>query len=550
MDWKPHSEAIDTHPRRNLITYYSRQFNLNPLVIQHLFNHGVDHQVAIEDFLFPSFSQFHDPYLFRDMKKAVYLIIKTIVNRELIIIFGDYDVDGMTSSAILYKGLKSVAANVEVRLPLREEGYGLSLHAIQNLPQETALIITVDNGSNAHEALSAAKQRGIKVIVTDHHDITDGEPDCMAFINPKMELENYPFKDLCGAGVALKLVQALLMAAKKPWEKLITEYIELAALGTIADLVSLTDENRTICYYGLQKMNVAPSFVFKHLFSILKIDEVDSTKISFQIAPIFNSCGRIDNPNKAVQLLISDEPSMDELHTMIHINTERKEMQREQYLRLKEIILQENLQQRRVIAIHGEFDKGIIGILAARVTEEFKKPSIIISADGIGSGRIVHGTSFSMINTLTRCSQFLIRYGGHKAAAGLKVSTEKSHLEAFFSALQVSAELEESSPPEAQYLAEMPFEAWDKNCINDFLTLEPYGLGNPKPIFISPLSKIQHIETFGKASEHLKLIINKKQIIAYGKAGLYDEIAEGLSKGLYTFGERQFHFNLQEISKI
>ncbi|NOU73451.1 single-stranded-DNA-specific exonuclease RecJ [Paenibacillus sp. LMG 31458] len=549
MKWMQVSEPLENHPRKDLLTYYSRQFNLNPLVILHLFNLGINSESKIENFLFPSFTQFNDPYLFRDMKKAIYFIAKAIVNHELIVIFGDYDVDGMTSSAILYKGLNSFKANVQVRLPLREEGYGLSAHTIHSLPQETALIITVDNGSNAHEALSIARQRGIKVIVTDHHEITDGEPDCVAFINPKMELENYPFKELCGAGVALKVVQALFMADKKPWEMLIKEYIELAALGTIADLVSLTDENRTIVYYGLQKMNVAPSCIFKHLFSLLKINEVDSTKISFQIAPIFNSCGRIGDPNKAVQLLIAKDPCMDELRAMIHINTERKEMQRNQYVDLKERILQENMQRGRIIAIHGEYHKGIVGILAARVTEEFKKPAIVISADGVGSARIVHGTNFSMINTLTRCSQYLIKYGGHKAAAGLKVSTERPQLEAFFSALHSSAELEESSSPKVHYLAEMPFEAWDKNGINDFQTLEPYGLGNPKPIFYSPLSKIQHIEIFGKALEHLKLIINKKEIIAYGKAGLYDELAEGLTKGLYTFGERQFHFNLQEISK-
>ncbi|MDR6553972.1 single-stranded-DNA-specific exonuclease RecJ [Paenibacillus qinlingensis] len=549
MNWKHLDLPIDVHPQKAKILYYSRKYNLHPLVMLNLFCNGYDDTSKIEAFLFPTMDQLHSPFLFKDMKKALKRIVKAIVNKELIMIFGDYDVDGITSTAIMYKALKRLGAEVQARLPLREEGYGLTSRSVQNFPYNTSLIITVDNGSNAHDALITAAQKGIDVIVTDHHEILDGEPQCFAFLNPKGEEETYPFKDLCGAGVALKVVQALFMILKdkNPLNNEIMEYIEYAALGTIADMVSLTDENRAICFKGLQKMNVAPCKVLKCFFSVLKIKDVSSTTIGFQIAPILNSCGRIDDPNKALEVFISEQPKHEDFKNMVNTDLLRKEMQKTQYSSLKETILQNNLNHGRIIAVHGQFHKGIAGILAARVTEEFKKPAIVIATDGTGSARSVHGTNFSMINTLTRCSRYLKRFGGHTAAAGLTISTESAHLKAFFLALQASAELEEDVEPVIRYLAEYPIEAWDKCIIDDFIALEPYGQGNPKPFFLASIKKVYQLETFGKASEHLKFTMDKKQIIGFGKANLLEEVASGHAEGLYTFGGRTLQFNLHEI---
>ncbi|KRF18645.1 single-stranded-DNA-specific exonuclease RecJ [Paenibacillus sp. Soil787] len=547
MNWRHQDIPLEAHPHKDLIHYYSRQYNIHPLVMYHLFCHGYDQPSKIEVFLFPSMGQLHNPFLFKDMSKALKRIVKAIVHKEEIMVFGDYDVDGITSSAIIYRALKKLGAEVQVRLPLREEGYGLTSKAVQNFPEKTSLIITVDNGSNAHDALRTAKHMGIDVIVTDHHEILEEDPDCFAFINPKGADETYPFKELCGAGVALKVVQAFFMVFKGPWAKQLMEFIEFAALGTIADMVSLTDENRAICYYGLQKMNVTPCEVLKCFFSVLQIKEIDSTTVGFQIAPILNSCGRIDDPNKALHAFISDEPRQEDFRNMVYIDLLRKDMQKIEYATLRETILYNRLQHGKIITIHGSFHKGIAGILAARVTEEFKKPAIVIANDGTGSARSVQGTNFSMINTLTRVSNYLQKFGGHKAAAGLTISTDSAHLKAFILALQSSAELEEANEPVTHFLAEYPIEGWDRSTINDFIALEPYGLGNPKPIFLASLSNAYQIASFGKASDHLKFSIDKKQVIAFGKSSSLEEIASGFAEGLYTFGGRKFQFNLLDI---
>lgn len=233
------------------------------------------------------------------MKKSDYRIIKAIQNKEKILIFGDYDVDGMTAAALLNTGLRFFGSNVTTQLRLRSEGYGLSATCIEKLPTDVSLIITVDNGSSAHSAMQAAKRRGIDVIVTDHHEVLGEHPTCHAFVNPKRKDSTYPYTDLCGAEVAFKVVQALHELAKLDWHKYMWDYIEFAAIATIADLMPLTGENRVITWLGLQKTNRSPHPILQKLFSLLRISKIDSTTIGFEIAFLFNACGRIDDPNLA-----------------------------------------------------------------------------------------------------------------------------------------------------------------------------------------------------------------------------------------------------------
>jgi single-stranded-DNA-specific exonuclease len=291
-----------TSKEKNIIQYYAKQLSLDPFIIQLLFLKGIKNFIDINRYLSCDPSYLIGPYYIRDMDMAVKRIFQAIERDELIGIFGDYDVDGMTSTSILYKGLKVLGANVEFLLPKRSDGYGLSVEAVNRFAaKDTALIVTVDNGSSAHEAVRRAKQIGMDVIVTDHHEILKGHPPSLAFINPMRSDERTPFKSLAGCGVSFKLVNALLRE-KGIWEKHIWDFVELAALGTVADMMPLTEENRVIVQLGIEKMNAGPSKPIKVLKRLLGIEHVNSQTISFSFAPILNSLGRLSDPNFAVRL--------------------------------------------------------------------------------------------------------------------------------------------------------------------------------------------------------------------------------------------------------
>lgn len=386
IQWISLESTLESHPLKTKIHFFSQQFLIDPILMHWLFHQGFDNEDKLNDLFFPSINQFHDPFLLNDMKKAVYRIVKAIRKKEKIMVFGDYDGDGITATAILVKALTYFEADVSFRLPLRSEGYGITTNAVQEIAAKNiSLIVTVDNGSSAHEAMKEARKRGIDVIVTDHHDILQEHPDCYAFINPKRFDNTYPFNDLCGAGVALKVVESLFNLSNRPWYKYAGPYLELATIGTIADLVSLRNENRVICHFGLKQLNLNPQPVLKKLFQLLKISHVDSSTIGFQIAPILNAIGRIDDPNLAVSLLLNPHTSMKDLKTLVEFNKQRKNLTNVQYQLVEKEIANNQLNKQNVIVVCGDFNKGIIGILASRISEKFKKPSIVISSCGTGS---------------------------------------------------------------------------------------------------------------------------------------------------------------------
>ncbi|MFS0558190.1 single-stranded-DNA-specific exonuclease RecJ [Brevibacillus sp. 179-C9.3 HS] len=515
MKWVLACPELDVPPLNNFIHYWAKQLDLHPLVIKHLFIHGINNEEKIFQFLYPSINELHDPFQLNDMKKAVIRIIKALQNKERILIFGDYDVDGITASSILHKGLRFFGAEVEVRLPLRSEGYGLSPQIIEQIPPAVSLVITVDNGSSAHPAMIAAKQRGLDVIVTDHHEIIGHFPDCHAFINPKRSDSTYPFSSLCGAGVALKLVQALLLAAQRAWDKHIWDYIELAALGTIADMMPLIDENRILCSLGLMKMNSCPHPSVRALFQQLNLSNVDSTVIGFQIAPIFNSCGRIGDPNEAVQLLINEKTDAAELSTFISRNQKRKDLTSLQFEMAEEQIMANRTLTQKVIAVHGDFHDGILGLLASRIAEKYQKPAVVISYSGVGSARSVQGTNYSIIDLLTRSSSFLKKFGGHQTAAGFSIQTDAKVIYEFLSSLSELTKDEPELESKKEYLSHVLFSDFPFGLLSDFFSLEPFGLGNPKPVFCSQPSPLNNIRNFGSDHRHLEIQANSRKGVGF-----------------------------------
>lgn len=493
--------------------YLSRTFNIDPFIMKILFSRGITSGNAVSKFLFPSISDFHDPFLLNDMKPAIQRTIQAIRNNETIVIFGDYDVDGITSTSIMKKALDFFKSNVHAELPLREHGYGITVSAIERLQSryQPSLIITVDNGSNAHEAMRYAKEQGIDVIVTDHHEILDYHPSCYAFINPKRSDNRYPFTELSGAGVAFKFVHALFSSSKYSWEKHIWDYVELACLGTIADMMQLVGENRIMASLGIQKLNVSPSPVFQELFHLLSITKVESETIGFSLAPIFNSVGRIDDPNIACSILCTDDTTETTLYHLIETNKKRKWLTFEQTKLAETIILQKQLFAKPIIVVAGDFHDGIIGIIAARITNKYKKPSIVISKNGKGSARSVG--QFSIINTIERCAEHLKSFGGHQGAAGLSISLNK--FDEFSKAIERSAQLESSPVVELFYDETIPFEKLPLFPLEELSLLEPFGMANPKPVFHCPNLYVEKVEIFGRYEKHAKIYAEKKEALLF-----------------------------------
>ncbi|AIQ20650.1 hypothetical protein H70357_31150 [Paenibacillus sp. FSL H7-0357] len=532
MQWKLHE---DTRFSTGLIQYYSRQFLLPTYLTKILLSRGITNEDLYYSYAYPSLADLHDPFLFKEMRTVVYRIYRAIMNGERISIFGDYDADGMTSSALLYRALCNLKGSVSVIVPTRAEGYGLSVETIEKIAIENpSLIITVDNGSNSHAALAAAAAKGIDVIVTDHHEITGELPKCYAFINPKRKDDTYPCTHLCGVGVAFKIIQALFAVRKDlDWYKHAWEYLELVALGTVADLMPLVGENRTLVKLGLYKMNNDPSEPFKKLFQLLRISNIDSSTLSFLIAPIFNSVGRIGNPNFAVKLLAEKISHEDAIIFMIDLNEKRKYLTDVQFRQVDETIQRLHLHSQDLIVVADKLHEGLIGILAAKITEKYQKPTIVFTDRGKGSARSVSNTSFSIVDAIQSCSQYLKTFGGHQAAAGL--SLELNQLPSFTAAIQIAARKQSIIQPSKMYHHELPIQRFDDELFEHHMMMEPFGIGNEKPLYSSSaIPSHYRVEPFGKNQVHASLHFHRKKALAFYKASSFPNAQSKAVEFLYS----------------
>ncbi len=474
--------------------------------MQFLYQQGIREIDEVFTFLSPTTSDFHDPFLLNDMKVAVDRIMEAIIKNEKIFIFGDYDSDGITSTALLYKCLQSLGADVSYKVPKRAEGYGLKTSSIHKLPDNISLIITVDNGTTCHKAMEEAKRKGIDVIVTDHHQVTGENPSCLAFINPKRTDNTYPFSGLSGAGVVFKLAHALHLAMNRDWKSHYQDYIELAAIGTISDLVPLKEENRTICKLALEKMNSVPSEVLKSLFTLLKVKKVSSNTISNQIAPLLNSQGKLGDPNQSVELLVSENVNAENVMRHIELNEKRKRMSDIQHAICEEVIKKNKSFEQPVITVYGNFQKGCIGSLASKISKKYRKPVIIVGENGAGSGRSVCSSKFSLLNTLNHCKEHLIKFGGHHCAVGFCIEPSDQNIQTFFATIQEAAKKEGSSFSFKWYFTEQSPVEFKRGIFEDLQLLEPFGKDFYQPVFLSPALHIKEVKMFGDNGEHAKLI--------------------------------------------
>jgi len=542
----------------------SRKFNVSKLIAQILISRGIEKETQIQKFLNPSIDDLYNPYDFKDMDLAVDRIIKAIENGEKITIYGDYDVDGITSSTVLVKFLKGQKANVNYYLPNRlTEGYGLNKNAIEQIKNDnTNLIVTVDCGISAYDEIEYAKSIGLDVIVTDHHECPERIPNCIAVIDAKREDNTYPFGSLAGVGVSFKLVQALCIKLNLPDEEYL-KYLDIVALGTVADIVPLIDENRIIVKYGLEKMRNTTNVGLKALITTSDFKAIDSSTISFGLAPRMNACGRMGKAEKATQMLLTDnyEEAFQIAQELQKMNKERQDIEKRIIDESLEIIKNEKLNNDKIIIVGKEnWHHGVIGIVASKITEEYYKPSILIcfeNDEGKGSGRSVDG--FDLHSALVACDKYLDKYGGHEMAIGLTI--KKENFEDFKKAINDYAKdrLPDESIPTIRYDADINGSIISKDTIEELKLLEPYGEANPMPIFNYKNVRVDSIRTLS-FDKHLKLNVKDNHKIfggiAFNLGNMKDSIKMGdkldllcrLEINTYN-GIESIQLNIKDIKK-
>ena len=495
----------------------SKKFNIDRLLATILVNRGICKEDEIRKFLEPTREDFHDPFLLPDMDIAVDTIIKAIEEKEKILIYGDYDVDGITSISVLQKFLEERGMNVANHIPNRlEEGYGLNKEAIKQIADDGyKLIITVDCGISGIEEIEYANSLGIRTIITDHHEPLDELPKAIAVVDAKRKDNKYPFNQLAGVGVVFKLIQAIGIKLGLN-EKEYLKYLDLVCVGTISDIVPLVDENRVIAKLGLKLVNVTRNLGLKYLLQATGYKQIDSNAISFGIAPRINACGRMGHETEALDIFLSND--IDEVKELTeklnNYNKTRQETEKKIVEEALELIEKNKENEKSAIVLGSSgWHHGVIGIVSSKITETYFKPSILVSFEnGLakGSGRSIPG--FDLHEALCKSSKYLEKYGGHSMAVGLSLKEE--NFEAFkneFEKIAKESKVEEILP--IIYIdGVVKQEDIKPEHIKELEKLEPFGEGNKMPLFAYKGLKINSIRALTEG-KHLKLTLKDDNII-------------------------------------
>ena len=522
------------------IEYIKEKFELNHLTAKILSNRNIlgkemDYN-DIRKFLNPTRNDFYDPFLLPDMEKAIDRIEEAITKNEKILIYGDYDADGITSTTLLTKFFKDIGINVENYIPNRlTEGYGLNNKAIDKIKEkETKLIITVDCGITSIKEIEYAKKLGIDVIITDHHEPSEEIPKAIAIIDAKRKNNKYPFNQLAGCGIAFKLTQALSIKRNLN-ENIYLKNLDIVAIGTISDLVPIVDENRVIVKLGLMLLKQTKNIGLKLLLKKSQIKEIDSTSISFGITPRINAAGRLGNQYDSLELFITEnyEKAENLAEKLNSYNLERQKIGNKIY---EEALLQLKDKENNCIILGKEnWNHGIIGIVSSKITEKFYKPSILVCFEGekaIGSGRSIEG--FDLYKAISSSKQYLSAFGGHTMACGL--SLLKKDFEKFKSSVEkYTNEKLDLSKQEQKIIIDYIIKDDDLEIdkIKELSILKPYGEQNPEPIIMYQNLEIIGIRTLSE-NKHIKLLLKNKDNVKIDVIGFnLGELAE-----IYKIGDK------------
>ncbi|WP_122639187.1 single-stranded-DNA-specific exonuclease RecJ [Romboutsia sp. Marseille-P6047] len=509
----------------------SEKIKISPEISQILKNRGIEDEKDSEIFMNPSLDYLRDPFLMKDMKKSVERIQKAIENKENIFIYGDYDVDGVSSTSILYLYFDSINYPVSYYIPNRlEEGYGINEEAIRKIHEQGCnLIISVDCGITSVKEVDIANELGIDVIITDHHECQSEIPNAFAVINPKQEDCHYPFDMLCGCGVAFKLIQAL--TPPDVFKESMYDYLEITTLATICDIVPLVDENRIIVKNGLKLMKEGKNLGLRELIKICGVDteKIGSSHIGFSIGPRINASGRLGYSYLGVQLFTtkSEYEANEIARTLEEKNNERQMIEAKMYHEAEEIIKSnERYENDKVLVIANEhWQHGIIGIVASKLTEKYYKPTILLTIeDGRASGSARSIKGFSIFDALMSCKDLLEKFGGHEQAAGL--SLDASNVDTLRDEVNKIADYNltfEDMIENIKVEFELEEDKVSLDLVDELHKLEPFGLSNPSPRFIMRNLVLDDIFTLGKNKQHLKLNVyneNTYECIGFNRAHL------------------------------
>ena len=518
---------------------------------------GINNYHSAKSFFRPKFNNLHDPFLMKDMKSATDRIIEAINNKEKILIYGDYDVDGVASTALLTNFLRQRNNNIFPYIPDREtEGYGVSVNGIKKaIKKQVSLIISIDCGIKALKEVEYAKKNNIDFIICDHHLPERKIPNAVAVLDPKRVDCKYPFKELCGCGVGFKLIQALSLEWDIDTRQLIN-YLDLVSLATVADQVPLYDENRIITYLGLEQINKKPRPGIKALLSDFKGDEISTSTLVFKLSPKVNAAGRMKHATLALELLMCEklEHTVNLSEQITSINIERRQEDKKTTEEALIQIKQEEEESFSSTLVHNDnWHPGIIGIVASRLIEKYYRPTIVLTKQGqyyIGSARSING--FDIYKALKKCSNFLEQFGGHKYAAGLKL--HESKLKLFRSEFEKVASKKISEKQKIKtliYDLEISLSDLNFKFFKIIEQMEPFGPNNLKPIFCSRnCVTTSQTRTVGNDNKHLQLFIKSKNKIykgiAFGRGDLLNKING--SKGfdiLYSVEKNTWNGNIE-----
>lgn len=556
----------------NIAEKYDKEFEsrfpeMSGVVLQLLWNRNLKTQEQIDVFLGPDYVRDqYDPFLFMDMKKTVERIFKAIKNKENIVVYGDYDADGVSSTAVMYATLKHLGAeNLSVYIPNRmKEGYGLNKGSVDYLIEKGVdLVVTVDCGISGAEEVGIFQANEIDVIITDHHMEPSELPDAYAIICPTLKRENYEFRELAGVGVAFKVAQALLREEKKSNEAFEKWLLDLVAIGTVADCMPLLDENRTLVKWGLLVLNKTQRLGLRELIASANIKgKLGTYNVGFQIAPRLNAAGRMDHANTAYELLVTD----DEAESLAIANDLNQKNQARQ--KLTEEMMKISLEQigevkdsdKLLIIMHEGWSAGLVGLVAGRLADRFYRPVLVFGKDKetyIGSGRSVK--EFDITSALQQTSEHLKEFGGHAQACGLTIEGSGNYEKFREKIIKVANEKlkEVELAPSIEIEAETVMNEMNWELINILDKFVPFGEGNPEPKFLTRNLVVDNIVAMGQAGKHLRFDLKSEQggkaekFVAFGAAEKWAEIKiNDKIDVVYEFGVNEWNGNRELQFKV
>ncbi|MEK7653144.1 MAG: single-stranded-DNA-specific exonuclease RecJ [Patescibacteria group bacterium] len=520
---KVNQELIDQFPE------------INPIVLQLLFSRGLIEQKAIDDFLNPNYDcQILDPFLFSEMEKAVERFLSAIARKEKIMVYGDYDADGVCATAVMFETLKSLGQDAEIYIPFREsEGYGLNTKVVQQIiEQGFNLVVTVDCGVSNVQEIKTLKEAGIDVVVLDHHQEPIELPPALAIINPSLKDSGYPFKNLSGAGVAFKFVQAVMSVGERQnfplklpagFDKWL---LDLVAISTIGDIVSLLGENRILTKYGLMVLEKTKRIGLKKLIENINnfSGVIDAEYVGWRLVPRLNAAGRIDHASLAFYLLTAKtEEEAEKMAETLEKNNQERQQITDKILKEAEIQIGEVKEEIKILWVVGDgWPVGVVGLVAGRLCDRYHRPALVVTRDGdpkvsdgaskfVGSGRSID--EFNITDGLKECEKFLARFGGHSQACGFTALGEDNFKNFKDKLTEIAEKKLKNIDLTPILVVETEIELKDINweLLADLEKFEPFGEDNPKPLFAAFGLRVEQIQTVGSDGKHLRILASQAE---------------------------------------